>query len=1245
MDKIKSVLGGHKKDDAAAHDTHASSSATGGETHPIYDQMTERKEGKHAPLGQPIYDIRTTDGQPYTALAHHQDSTGHHGKPEHVGTGGAVGHDGRTDHSATTSSHHKDQSTNQTHAKDGGNASKVPLKVQEKLPESVERAVPNAIHDTGDNSKHGHSGTSAVAAGEHRPNVKTSGTEMSTASIKSGVIGFGPGQQGHAARPTQNSFEHNLSPDHVVGGGNLGSSQGQGLHSSTGVGPTSQSSAGPAAGLGAAALGATSLGAVKEHQPYDSTARQESYTTDTNRSFPLAGGVTSEPNTTHAASSTHPHGNTSSPVSAAGQTSSGQYSAEPTSTLHQDSVAARDPSLQQQNMGADHNHGREGLAGAAAAAAAVGATQRSDTSNRRDHGAQDPSSTTAAPVSGHNQPHEEQGLLAKAKNLVGLGTTKEHDTVNHEAVGSTTSRSTQDHHNPEALAGSTTSPSTHDSHPGALAAATAAASGAAARSSQPSSSTQNQVISNQQGHVPGTSSSVTGSATDGRPQASRLESQPRHIPGAFVNTPGDHSNTFLDYTTVIQPTSTSTAPALGVEPTPLSTATATHQEPTSALGSSAGTHSGVVPPNTDQHGLRHTGSLDEPLPRSSEEHHHGRDAALAGGLGAGAAGLGAHAAHQSRATPEVDTNKPLYEDSSPYSSRVLDPRVSGVQAPLDSQRFNSQAKTGVSPHHATQSSSSAGMPAGSDSQHHLGRDASLVGGAAAGGAALHHSLQRDGTTASGSTLQENSYTSVPASHQSSGVAAPLGSSTTGTSQGLSSGGHDNFYGTAGAPAPITDRTTQHQQPSDAQSNTGRNAALGGAAAAGLVGAGAYAGSRHGETTQQLPLRQKEDLQSSAQPGSAGQSAYPAQGTTPSSYPTQGTVAPHNTHVPGSASQQPYEANRDPSDQSHDKRNAALLGAGGAAAVGGGAYALSQQDEREKARLAEREQERLKKEAHEREKEQHRLDKEQHKHDKEVHKHDKAVAAHEKEERHLHKEQEKEQKRLAKEQHEREKEAEKEKKGGLLGFLHRDKSKKERSANSPESSPRSSRDETRRASKDSPRHSKEYAAGAGALGAGAGAMAYDENHPDHPRWKGKNLLHKEPPKGHPARESLEHQSEGGFTGKREHVGVDGPIGNPNMISGDRETSKGVYGAHPISEVAHSHTVIEPHTGLPMNVGKFGSGTGGTDGNPAIHGQHEHGTAGGLGHSGAPGQTGVPGQTGATGQSGTNWEAIKKADTPY
>ena len=60
------------------------------------------------------------------------------------------------------------------------------------------------------------------------------------------------------------------------------------------------------------------------------------------------------------------------------------------------------------------------------------------------------------------------------------------------------------------------------------------------------------------------------------------------------------------------------------------------------------------------------------------------------------------------------------------------------------------------------------------------------------------------------------------------------------------------------------------------------------------------------------------------------------------------------------------------------------------------------------------------------------------------------------------------------------------------------------------------------------------------------------------------------------------------------------------------------------------VVEPHTGLPMNVGKYGDGHGGTDGNPAIEGFHQHAQA----------------EVGSTGnEAGTDWQAIKKANVPY
>jgi len=60
------------------------------------------------------------------------------------------------------------------------------------------------------------------------------------------------------------------------------------------------------------------------------------------------------------------------------------------------------------------------------------------------------------------------------------------------------------------------------------------------------------------------------------------------------------------------------------------------------------------------------------------------------------------------------------------------------------------------------------------------------------------------------------------------------------------------------------------------------------------------------------------------------------------------------------------------------------------------------------------------------------------------------------------------------------------------------------------------------------------------------------------------------------------------------------------------------------------VVEPHTGLPMNVGKYGDGH---DGNPAIEGFYQHAQA-------------AHPEVGSTGnEAGTDWQAIKKANVPY
>lgn len=72
--------------------------------------------------------------------------------------------------------------------------------------------------------------------------------------------------------------------------------------------------------------------------------RKESYTADTDRSFPLAGGV---------ARKSHEH-------------------SDPT---HHKNIGEREPGTKEREVGVKEGHGREGLAGAAALATAVGASK------------------------------------------------------------------------------------------------------------------------------------------------------------------------------------------------------------------------------------------------------------------------------------------------------------------------------------------------------------------------------------------------------------------------------------------------------------------------------------------------------------------------------------------------------------------------------------------------------------------------------------------------------------------------------------------------------------------------------------------------------------------------------------------------------------------------------------------------------------------------------------------------------
>ncbi|KAF9695509.1 hypothetical protein EKO04_006348 [Ascochyta lentis] len=1306
----------------------------------------------------------------------------------------------------------------------------------------------------GDSSRHS----------DNRPQVSSGAYNgNSEASIKSGVIGFSPGSggQGHAAMPTNNAAEDRLDRNQIVGQGNTGTNAGSGLRSET---IHEQPSTLP-----------VSSSTSSTQQPHDS-----SRTTDTDRSFPLAGGVTSghhdHSSTTHGTHGTH------------GLTTN-----------------ERELGTKERELAGNDHHGREGLAGAAAAAAG-----------------------TAAATHGHSSrgPDSPVGTFS-------------------DRVGSPTGHSHM-----------TSSVAEHNIHPDSLHAA-------GARPLNESSTP---------GHGPPheTPHINTGTLLD--------------YEGAFGSDPHTQHTGLLSYRPQAQRTGTS--PHI---PGEFPGATPPANERSTPILGGAGTTSGTTGagPSTS-HDLRHPGSLNDPPSRSAESssgHHLGRDAAMAGGVGA--AGLGAATHHRHEAPASGSGN--LYDEKNPYSSKALDPRVTGGESRLNEQRFDPSTTSTSRSQPISGSSAPVPPPKAEERQHHYGRDAAIGGGALGAGALAGSALSGDRhhepstqQTSSLPTTQHTTSTANPTSFGTTGAPAPRYENTTSTSHQSpsTSTGPQHHYGrdaglagagaaTAGGlayagsrdqpsgqrtvgstaedpasktvgphssnianildprvqpdPAKQKDHTTTGPHQSDTfnradpkvdekagQHHYGRDAAVaGGAGAAGYgayeaakaygdhrstqpgasmqeqrydptasgarapnpipatseynyhnpdvaalasaTGAGApgHHGSQHGQTQQPYTTAQMaQQAQGYKAPeitdndlgprDHSSRNAALGAGAGLAGTAAAGHAVSHHrdtTHTPGSSTQpgssslpqptgsltqgQQYPHNTNPA-QSHDKRDAALLGGAGAAAGAGAGYAYGQ---RTQPQFDPKEQERLDKETA---KHQHELEK---KHDKEVHKlekeHEKDLKKHEKEAAH----------------HD-----DSEKKGGLLGFLHRDKSKKE---TSPETSPRRTEDH----------HYGRDTAVAGGVGAGAAGLAEHEREDQFGHgsgYKGKNLLHKDPPVGHPAREALEsghandrvgtdgpigeigrtgehhygrdaalgggalgagalgahelhdrrtepgtlsstsgvpgaresvvpgqhssgltgnqtsilpdrtaehhygrdaalgggalgagalgaHELHGrrtepgtlssttsgvpgqhssgltanqtstlpdrtaehhygrdaalgggalgagglaahelhdrrtdptfttvghtgtglagsqqatvpgnttsgsvlgnreqhtpahhAFTGgKREHIGVDGPIGDPNMISGDRQTQKGVYGAHPVSDLGQDRTVIEPRTGLPMNVGRYGDGAGGTDGGPAAH--HHHGSV--------PGQV-QPG-TADTQHASTNWEDVAKKNTIY
>lgn len=674
----------------------------------------------------------------------------------------------------------------------------------------------------------------------------------------------------------------------------------------------------------------------------------------------------------------------------------------------------------------------------------------------------------------------------------------------------------------------------------------------------------------QRNDTPGTGTAVlpqdTATGSSNAPlsltTARSQETAPTSAPLSGSTTTAPHSATIVPHSTSTAPHSTTTdqlqssvaggAPLTGTTAASTSdTPFDTYHGPKTVQGTPFYGAVGAPAPvaDTRPHESTNTSSTTSPLTQQHDkDHHYGRDAGLAGAGLATAGGLayagqrddkastgpasstiGPHSSNTANVVdprvqpdPSQQVHHNIGSTIEDPASRTIGPHPSNVANVLDPRVQSDPAKqkghTTTGPH---QSDTLNRMDPKVDekSQHHYSRDAAVVGGTGAAGYGAYEAA--------------NTYGSHPSTQPSASM-------------------NEQRYdpNVTSTHAPNT-ASSQGQYDHD---NTGRNVALGSGAALGVgaLGGATYAGTRHADNTQ-MPATSSQPL--STQPGSVTQS-HPTQGAfgheaheaSSSGYPTQGAIAPQNTYntAPG-ATQQSYNTTQAPQNTDHHKRDAALLGTGAAVAggVGYAAYSPSQDAERmEKER-----QELLKEQQHAHDKEQKKLDKEAHKHEKEQNKHDKAVVAHdkhdkeaEKEAHRLEKEREKEAQRLEKE---REKEAKRldkesdtpEKKHGILGFLHRDKSKKEHS--SGEYSPRQS-EEVRR-SVDNKRYSHDD---------------YESTNPDSPRWKGKNKLHKDPPKGHPAREALEHHEMGTMSGgDGKHVGITEPVGEAQYRGVDARTGSG------------------------------------------------------------------------------------------
>lgn len=477
------------------------------------------------------------------------------------------------------------------------------------------------------------------------------------------------------------------------------------------------------------------------------------------------------------------------------------------------------------------------------------------------------------------------------------------------------------------------------------------------------------------------------------------------------------------------------------------------------------------------------------------DHHLGRDATLAAGVGAAGAGAaGAGAYESSRDTPS--STNPAPSTTGPHKSSLLnklDPRVK-------SQKPTQHDSTGITGTPVGVGSTTTGPSSQvTDKDHHHGRDAGLAG---AGGIAGHEaekgleSYEPTGTTTS--TGISNPYSSSNLDPRVDSEPSTLGS--TGASKDHHYGRDAGLVGAGGVAAYEAEKhlgqdhkpsgTSQIPEPVGGPSHDDRSVDP--------------VGSGYDQTTRTTGDHGKEFVGTGAGPQSGtGPHHGRDAGLTGAGLGAGGVAAyeaekHHNRDQPATTDSSTYPSSgyEKPTD-THTGRDAALVGVGGA---GLGAAAESE--------LSKKDAEKLEKEhTKEIEKEQKAIHKDQIKYEKEIEKeakkHEKAIAKEEK------------------------KHDDGKRHGGILGLFHHNKTDK------------NLKDDEIEPQTTGTHHGAETAAGVGTAAAVGAGVEHEKDKHEH------NKLHKDPPADYLDSQKYGQEPEAGYAAQ-----VTGGTGTTALAQGDQ-----------------------------------------------------------------------------------------------